>query len=655
MTKSKKQTKAKEISIKLEPPKGRPMLRWFGKKPLDSIKSFPAQLVESFNPDGSTNILSNFTFKELEKDWHNLLFHGDNKEVLGYLLNNGFRGKVDLIYIDPPFDSGADYIRKIELRGTDNKIKIEGEDYSVTEQIQYYDIWNNDGYLQYIYERLLLLNELLSDNGFLFFHCDYHRGHLIKILLDESFGAENFRNEIIAKRVQKNFIEGDYIKSMNNAYDVIFLYSKNNLSKLLPPREDSKPTDNDEENWHGFDAPNWSGGRPNLYYELFGKYPSVGNVWRWTKDRASDAIKNGTLRQNPKSGRPEYLVNNDKGAMVNNLWVDILAYSFRENYPTEKSEKLLSRILEIASFENDIVLDCFIGSGTTAAVAQKLGRRWIGCDINSGAIQTTSKRLQEIIKEQIEEEKNKKEKLFNDDTSNKYFSFANYKVNDYDLQILRTEAIELAIEHLGIVRIKKDNFFDGMLGKKLVKIIDFNHPLSLHDLQTIKDELRKRPEEDRNITVVCLGKEIQVDSWIADYNKLHPVNKIDVIELRTDSKYGKFFTHKPCKARVDIKRKNTEAIIEIKEFLSPTILERLQIDANLFNVKIPDFRSMIDVVLIDTNYNGEVFNIVISDVPEKKNDLVVGTYKAQIPKSKTIIAVKIIDMLGEELLITKSV
>ncbi len=653
MTKSKKQTQ--ETSIKLQPPKGRPMLQWFGKKSLDSIKSFPSHLAESFNPDGNSSILSNPSFPELEKDWHNLLFHGDNKEVLGFLLNNGFRGKIDLVYIDPPFDSGADYVRKIELRGTDNKVKLEGENYIATEQIQYHDIWNNDGYLQFLYERLLLLNELLSDNGFLFLHCDYHRGHLLKLLLDESFGIDNFRNEIIVKRVQKNFAEGDYIKSMNNAYDTIFLYSKNNLSKILPPRDDSAPKVDEEENWHGFDAPNWSGGRPNLNYELFGKYPPVGNVWRWTKERASQAIKDGTLKQNSNTGKPEYLVNNDKGAMVNNLWADILAYSYKENYPTEKSEKLLTRILEIASFENDIVLDCFIGSGTTAAVAQKLGRRWIGCDINKGAIQTTSKRLQEIIEDQIKQENKSKEKLFSDNSSKKYFSFANYKVNDYDLQILRTEAIELAIEHLGIVRTKKDNFFDGMLGKKLCKIIDFNHPLSLHDLQTVKDELRKRPDEDRNIIIVCLGKEIQVDVWIADYNKLHPVNKVDVIELRTDSKYGKFFTHKPCKAKVDINRKGKDAIIEIKQFLSPTILERLEIDSSLFNVKIPDFRSMIDVVLIDSNYNGEVFNIAISDVPEKKNDLVAGIYKIQISKDKTTIAVKIIDMLGEELLITKGI
>ncbi|MDP3580766.1 MAG: DNA methyltransferase, partial [Ignavibacteria bacterium] len=170
---------------KISAPKGRPMLNWVGKQPLDYIKSFPAQLVETFNPlasprtepvplaGGEGQGVRALSFKSLEHNWQNLLFHGDNKEILGTLLNNGFRGKIDLIYIDPPFDSGADYIRKIELRGVKDKIKIEGEDYNYLEQTQYFDIWNQDGYLQFMYERLQLMSELLNNSGFLFLHCDY--------------------------------------------------------------------------------------------------------------------------------------------------------------------------------------------------------------------------------------------------------------------------------------------------------------------------------------------------------------------------------------------------------------------------------------------------------------------------------------------------
>jgi len=228
-------------------------------------------------------------------------------------------------------------------------------------------------------------------------------------------------------------------------------------------------------------------------------------------------------------------------------------------FQTQKPEALLEKIIKASSNPGDIVLDCFIGSGTTAAVAQKLGRIWIGCDINKGAVQLTSSRLQKIIKEQIRNTHS----LINNSSNESVFSFAVYKINNYDLKLLQTEAIELAVQHIGIQRTRTDNFFDGTLGKKLVKIIDFNHPLTLLDLQLIQDELKNRPDEDRDITIVCLGKELAVDPWIEDWNKRHPVNKISVIELKTDKKYGSFLIHKPAEAKIKIERKDNKAIIGI--------------------------------------------------------------------------------------------
>jgi len=647
--------------------KGRPMLRWVGKKSLDYIKAFPAILEEFFDVSSKKEPADHPVYDKLKNNWQNLLFYGDNKEVLGYLLANNFKSTVDLIYIDPPFDSGADYVKKVQLRGEVTNKKMEGEDYSIGEQIQYTDIWANDNYLQFMYERLLLLKEMLSNTGFIIVHCDYHRGHYIKLIMDEIFGPANFRNEIVVKRIQKNFAEEELIKTMNNAYDTLFLYSKNPESKFKPPREEemkgaekkeSNGKDTIKENWHGFEGPNWSGGREKMYYELFGQYPSAGNVWRWSKERAMLAIKEGILRKNPNTGRPEYLVSNNKGAMVNNLWADLLAYSFRENYPTEKSEKLLKRIINICSEPGALVLDCFVGSGTAAVVAEQLGRRWIACDINKGAVQTTSKRIQEVIKDKnIDALKKNNQKKIGDvkeEITNSY-PFAIYKVNNYDLRILKTEALELVIQQLGITRTKVDAFFEGTLGKHLVKVIDFNHPLTLLDLQSIQDELKKRPDENRDITVVCLGKELTAESWVDDYNKKHPVNKIDVIELRTDKKLGKLLIHRPDIARVDIKREGDKVAIKIRNFISPTIVERLSIDSKFVKPKISDFRSMIDVVLIDTEYNGKVLNIKYSDVPERKADLVSGIYELPIGKGKRTVAVKIIDMLGEEVLVTKEI
>ena len=619
------------------------MLYWVGKKPLEYVKGFPARLTEVFDPQNTGLSHEPPVFKNLDKDWQNLLFHGDNKEVLATLLENGFRGKVDLIYIDPPFGSDANYVRKVELRSVRGK-KLEGEDYTLGEQTMYFDIWKNDAYLQWMYERLQLLKEVLSNQGAIFLHTDWRYTHQLRCLMDEIFGAENFRNDIVVRRIQKNFIEGETIKSLNIAFDTILLYSKSDEFRMYPARTDQRKSR--DEVWHSFDAPNWSGGRENLWYELFGHFPPAGNVWRWTKNRADKAVKEEKLRPNPVTGKPEYLIEANGGQMVNNFWWDIIAYDFDTGYPTEKSEKLLNRILQIASavFENPIILDSFCGSGTAMACAERLGFRWIGCDINKGAVQTTSKRLQKIISDQIKEK-----------GKAPAYSFGVYQVNDYDLKLLHTEAIELAIEHIGIERRKTDSFFDGTLGRELVKIIDFNHPLTLLDLQLLEDEIKKRPDEERNIVLVCLGKELAADPWIEEWNKKHPVNKIRVIELRTDKKYGKFLLYQPVMAKVKIERKGNKAIIDVLDFNSPTIIERLNDPQSVFKVKIPDFRAMIDVALIDTAYDGKTFRIVHSDVPEKKSDYIIGHYELEIPKKKTTIALKIIDMLGEEVIITKEI
>ena len=634
--------------FKITPAKGRPMLNWVGKKPLDYVKGFPAQLLEVFDPLKTGMVVETPSYDELKDNWQNLLFHGDNKDVLATLLELGFRGKIDLIYIDPPFKSGADYVRKVELRGLKNLGRIEEDEADILQQTMYFDIWNNDSYLQFMYERLLLMKELLSDTGSIYVHLDWHVGHYIKLLMDEVFGQDNFRNELYCKRVRKNVQEYEATKRLNLALDTVLFYSKSDLHRIIQPRSELTK----EARWHAFDAP---GVRTGMDYELFGVKPPPGRHWMWELNKTKEAIKQGLLRRNPKTGKPEYKVISEN-PILSTLWDDIPAYSFQNNFVTEKSEKLLSRVIKASSKPGDIVLDCFIGSGTTAAADQKLGRRWIACDINKGAVQLTSKRLQKIILEQFREEKKKEARLIKEkDSFHKYPTFAIYKVNNYDLKLLQTEAIELAVQHIGIQRTRTDRFFDGTLGESLVKIIDFNHPLTLLDLQLLQDELKKRPNEDRNITIVCLGKELTIDPWIEEWNKKHPVNKIKVIELKTDKKYGNFLIHKPAEAKAKIKRKGNKAIIEIQDFISPTIIERLNIDNKLFKVKIPDFRSMIDCVLIDTNFDGKTFHIVYSDVPEKKQDLIKRRYEIEISKKKTKIAVKIIDMLGEEMIITKEI
>lgn len=339
------------------------------------------------------------------------------------------------------------------------------------------------------------------------------------------------------------------------------------------------------------------------------------------------------------------------------------------DYPTMKPTELIRRIIRASSREGDIVFDCFIGSGTTAAMAQKLGRRWIGCDINQGAVQTTAKRVQSIISEQlgaIEKLKQggKQEELLAKEEDDKepepvQSSFSTWRVNDYDLAIQHNEAVNLACEHIGIERMRTDAYFDGTYRKSLVKIIPFGHPLTPLDLEELRRELEARPEEDRQMTVVCLGMELAAKAWIEDWNRLRKgrdaVNKIEVIELRTDPKYGKFMQHEPARAKVKITRKREIITAEIEDFISPTVIEKLAQQAELLKPIIEDWRSMVDCVMIDIAYDGKVFNVVLSDVPEKKTDLVQGSYELAAPGGETTVAVKIIDMLGEEVLIRKAV
>ncbi|MGO8838004.1 MAG: DNA methyltransferase [Limisphaerales bacterium] len=202
----------KQTSVNITAAKGRPMLSWVGKRPLRHVTAFPAQHVENFNLAGE------FASKG------GLLFHGDNKEVLAHLLANGFRGEVDMIYIDPPFDSGADYVRKVSLRGPAGKNEIAGEGYALGEQIQYADIWAKDNFLQFMFERLALLKELLAPGGCIYLHCDYRKVHMIRCVMDEVFGADNHLNSLVWMFSTRSSIKTTWKRTH---HDILF-YKKDN-------------------------------------------------------------------------------------------------------------------------------------------------------------------------------------------------------------------------------------------------------------------------------------------------------------------------------------------------------------------------------------------------------------------------------------------
>lgn len=643
--------------MKIAAAKGRPMLTWVGKRPLERVTAFPAQHVETFDPSGAATDAASADARW--EDWPEgypqggLLFHGDNKEVLAHLLASGFRGKVKLIYIDPPFDSGADYVRKVSLRGVSGSAKIEGETYTLGEQIQYTDIWANDNYLQFMYERLLLLKELLAEDGSLWVHCDWRKTHHVRCLLDEVFGAAAFADEIIWKSQTASGMKA-LANQFSYTHETLLWYGKGEQRTF---HRQYRPYSADYVRKR-FRAEDERG----RYKDAELQDPSSNTLSRLKSEGRLIETAGGKLRVK------QYL-DESPGILIDSVWTDIPAVNSqavaRTEYPTQKPVGLLERVVAASSNPGDLVLDCFLGSGTTAAVAQKLGRRWIGCDINKGAIQTTSKRLQGIIREQLAEEgegaQTELEGTAGADAppAPAQRAFTVWRVNEYDLQIQHNEAVALACEHIGVERNRADGFFDGTRGKELVRVIPFGRPLTPLDLEEVKRELEARPDEDRDVLVVCLGKEQAADAWLEEWGRMRrgagAINRIRVIELRTDPRYGKFIVHRPAEARVEVARSDGKLKVEIQGFISPSIVERLEMDVPLFRAKIPDWRSMVDSVLIDPSYDGEVFSVVVSDAPARKDEMVSGSYELDAPAGETTVAVKIIDMLGEEVLVQAQV
>ena len=352
-----------------------------------------------------------FTESAHRDDFRNRLIWGDNKLALGALLNE-FRGKVKLIYIDPPFDVGADFTMTLQVGQEGFEIE---KDQSLLEAVAYRDTWGRgaDSYLGMLSDRLVLMRDLLTEEGLICVHVASPVAHTVRNLLDEIFGSDNFRNDIVLKRritknLQKQF---ESIQALNVAHDTMYIYSKSSgsrLRKLYVDHETSKP----EGYWHHF----WSGAdRPTMRYELLGITPAKGQ-WKHSKERAEVAvrnyetfIKNGngqSLREYWESTGKclEFIRLSERNKVENwhpptderladTVWTDVHAYENEKDYATQKAEELLDRIIAFGSNEGDIVADFFCGSGTTLAVAEKLGRKWIGSDLGRYAIHTTRKRL----------------------------------------------------------------------------------------------------------------------------------------------------------------------------------------------------------------------------------------------------------------------
>ena len=348
-----------------------PTLEYAGKR------SKAAILAEAHAGIGAAPLQTVRCFGETKNgEWKNLIVQGDNLQFLKTcyrnvdpLIKDKVKGKVKLICIDPPFATKSDFGGKDGERSYADKV-------------------DTAEFIEALRERLIYQRELLANDGSIYLHLDNKMSHYAKVMMDEVFGKDNFRNEILVSRIKKNVNEYELANSLNVDLDNILFYSKSQNTKVYLPRIESAK----EPRWHSFEA---SEIRTGMDYELFGFKPKTGNHWRWSYERAQQAIEDGLLRANLRTGKPEYLVTKDFEILGTN-WSNLTGYSFKYNYPTEKSEALLERIILASSNPGDLVMDIFGGSGTTAAVAEKLGRCWITCDFGKHAIYTMQRRLLRI-------------------------------------------------------------------------------------------------------------------------------------------------------------------------------------------------------------------------------------------------------------------
>lgn len=564
--------------FKFEPIKGQPMLNWRGKRPFTSTQFYPAQLKE--------------TFGEEINGWINKIFWGDNLQVMSHLLKK-FRGQVDLIYIDPPFDSKADYKKKIELRG-----KKAENDKTAFEEKQYTDIWSNDEYLQFMYERLILLRELLSPKGSIFLHCDWHKAHLLRCIMDEVFGTSNFINEIIWCYYGPG---SPGMKQFNRKHDNILWYCKSgtwvfNDEKIRIPH-DEKTVGNFKEGLRG------SGFIAGDYEIPDGKIPEDWWIMAIAGRYPKDGIK-------------------------------------RVGYPTEKPLPLLERIIETASNPGDLVFDCFMGSGVTQVAAMKLKRRFIGADINLGSIDITVKRLLKMAKNL------NSELLFTSEEEKKlYTNLEVYNVNNYDVFRNPVQAKDLLIQALELQPLPGNDLYDGEKDGRLVKIMPVNRIATKADLnelingfprekfERLKAEFPGKPVE--LVTLVCMGHEpdLAANLKLAMQNEGYKID-VEVIDILRDKVNLEF--RRDSEADIFIEGNK----LVIRQFYPMNLLQKLSIEKQ----DVENWSELVDSIKIDFNFDGAVFSPSVIDIAEGSNT-VKGIYN--IPSDAGTIKVKITDVLSE--------
>ncbi|MCF6355556.1 MAG: site-specific DNA-methyltransferase [Candidatus Polarisedimenticolaceae bacterium] len=448
------------------------------------------------------------------KGWTNKLIWGDNKLILSSLKNGPLREEIEkqgglkLIYIDPPFDVGADFSMDIEIGGDTFTKKP-----NILEEIAYRDTWGKgaDSFISMIYERLVLMRDLLAEDGVLMLHMGWNISHSVRDVVDEIFGRKNCVNQVIWKRQAAHNDTRQGSCHLGRIHDVILVYAKSDnhiWNMQYEPYSKEyiasayKHIEKGTGRLYRIDNTSGPGGasKGNPYYEFRG----IRKYWRYSQERLKKLFEEGRLLQTKKGGDWGYKRYLDEmpGVPVQDLWIDIPAIQSQSKegtgYGTQKPERLLDRVINLASNEGDLIADFFCGSGTTATVAEKLGRKWIATDLGKFAIHTTRKRLIGVQRQLKEEGKD-------------YRAFEILNLGKYERQHfigvnpnLREEQQRQQIEEkeaafldliLRAYRAEKTTGFAGFHGKRagrLIAVGPVNMPVTRLFVEEIILECRKK-------------------------------------------------------------------------------------------------------------------------------------------------------------------
>ena len=341
----------------------------------------------------------------------NMVIRGECVSACAYLKEHGIQ--VDLVYIDPPFASGADYAKKVYIRRNPKvaeaiaqaEQELDIDELKAFEEKMYGDVWDKEKYLSWMYENLMAIKSVMSETASIYVELDNHIGHYVKILLDEVFGEDNFVNEIVWKRTFSHSDVGQGAKHLGRLHDVIFLYSMSAdyVLNTVYTSYSQEYIDNffryQDEDGRRYRLVSMIGtggaAKGNPFYEFMG----VSRYWRYSQKTIQELVSKGLIVQTKPGAVPQkknYL-DESPGVPLQDIWTDIAPVQGgsveNANYATQKPEALLERIIKTSSDAGMLVADFFGGSGVTAAVAHKLGRRFIHCDIGLNSIQTTRDRL----------------------------------------------------------------------------------------------------------------------------------------------------------------------------------------------------------------------------------------------------------------------